>query len=275
MTVVIGRALAEDGLGGPTVLSIRFGVASVVLLVGLALVGRSVLPAPGERVRVFLLGAVGYGAESSLFFLGLERGTAAAVTLLFYAYPAMVVLAELGLGIARPTARLLGGLALSTGGVAVVVVSGGDVDISPAGIACALGAAACFTAYLLASDRLVERTPPAVSAAWVAGGAATSMLVRGLVTSQLRSPAGHWPELVGNGFATAAAFGLMFAALQRIGATRTAVIMTFEAFAAAGLAAVVLDESLGAAQLLGGVAIVGGAVLVTLASPQPDPVPEL
>jgi drug/metabolite transporter (DMT)-like permease len=67
----------------------------------------------------------------------------------------------------------------------------------------------------------------------------------------------------------------MFAALQRIGATRTAVIMTFEAFAAAGLAAIVLDETLGALQLLGALAIVAGAVLVTVSTPRPDPVPEL
>jgi drug/metabolite transporter (DMT)-like permease len=164
---------------------------------------------------------------------------------------------------------------LSTGGVAVVVVSGGNVDITAAGIAFALGAAACFTAYLLVSDRVVHRTHAGATAAWVAAGAALSLLVRGAVTADLDSPACHWPELVGNGIATAAAFGFMFAALQRIGATRTAVVMTFEAFAAAGLGALVLEETLGGPQLVGGVAIVTGALLVTLAAPQPEPVPEL
>ena len=272
---MFGRSLAQDGLGAPTVLGIRFGLGSVARFALLAATGRPVAPVPGERLRAFALGAVGYAVESSLFFAGLQRGTAAAVTLLFYAYPAIVVLADIATGQARPTPRLLAGLVLAASGVAVVVAAGGDVDITGAGIACALGAALAFSVYLMAGARLIRRTEPPVTAAWVTAGAALSLLTRGVVTAGLDSPAGHWPALVGNGLATAAAFALLFAALPLLGAGRTAVVMTFEAFAAAGLAALFLDESLGAAQLLGGIAIVGGAMLVTSTGEAAEPVPEL
>jgi drug/metabolite transporter (DMT)-like permease len=260
--VVIGRTLAKDGLGGPTVLSIRFGLGSLVLLAILAARRHTLVPMHGERIPAFLLGAVGYAIESSFFFLGLERGTAAAVTLVFYAYPAALVLLELAFGLSRPDRRLLAAMTLSIAGVAIVVGTRGELDISRAGIAFALCASVSFALYLLASERLVRRTDPAVNAAWVSGGASLSLLVRGLVTGGLHSPAGHWPLLLGNGLANAAAFGLMFAALRRVGATRTAVVMTFEAFAAAMMAAVFLDESLGVGQVIGGVAIVAGAALV-------------
>ena len=42
---------------------------------------------------VIMLGLVLYSAESTAFYLGLEHGTAAAVALIFYAYPAVIAVA--------------------------------------------------------------------------------------------------------------------------------------------------------------------------------------
>jgi hypothetical protein len=53
---------------------------SAVLLVGATVdVGRP-LAGRSERLGVLALGFVGYGGESTLYFLGLERGSAAAVS---------------------------------------------------------------------------------------------------------------------------------------------------------------------------------------------------
>ena len=65
--------------------------------------------------------------------------------------------------------------------------------------------------------------------------------------------------------ATAVAFACMFAGLSRLGASRTAVVMTLEAFVAVTLAAAFLGESLVAAQVVGGAAIVAAAVVVSRA----------
>jgi drug/metabolite transporter (DMT)-like permease len=100
-TVVIGRALATDGLGGFTALGIRFVLGAAMLFALQAVRRGPLLPAPGERLAVIGLGAVGYAVEASFFYLGLERGTAAAVTLIFYAYPAIVTVAELVQGVSR------------------------------------------------------------------------------------------------------------------------------------------------------------------------------
>ncbi|MEA2169194.1 MAG: hypothetical protein QOF76_2494, partial [Solirubrobacteraceae bacterium] len=73
---------------------------------------------------------------------------------------------------------------------------------------------------------------------WVAIGAASASLGRGAVTGTLEAPGSHILEILAYGLMTACAFGLTFAALQRIGAGRTAVVMTLEAFSAVVLAAV-------------------------------------
>ncbi|HEX9970277.1 MAG TPA: EamA family transporter, partial [Acidimicrobiales bacterium] len=126
-----------------------------------------------------------------------------------------------------------------------------------------------FACYLLASDAWVRHTDALTTGGWIALGAAISMVLRAVVTGATELPPGHWPELVGNGVATSAAFGLMFASLRRIGAGRTAVVMTLEAFFSIVLAAAFLDESLRPLQGAGGAAILAATVLIARARRTP------
>jgi drug/metabolite transporter (DMT)-like permease len=261
--VVIGRSLAEDGFRAPTVLGIRFTSAGVLLLLFLVLLRRSLLPVPGERLGAFLLGAIGYAVESTFFFNGLQRGTAAAVTLLFYAYPSIVTVIELASG-RRPHPRLVVAVLLSAVGTGVVVAGGEAVSITTAGAMFALLSAGSFAVYLLVSHRIIVRTDGLTTAAWVASGAGLAQLSRAVVSGDLQTPGDHWPVMLLNGLATAAAFSLMFAALRRLGPSPTAVVMTLEAVSAIVLAAIFLDETLNALQLVGGVAILVATLLVGL-----------
>ena len=120
ITVVIGRELAKAHLAPADALGLRFGIAGLALVALLALGRRSALPARGERARVFLFGAVGYAVESAFFYAGLERGTAAAVTLLFYSYPAVVTIADLVLTRTRPARQVVLALVLAAGGAGVI-----------------------------------------------------------------------------------------------------------------------------------------------------------
>ena len=258
-TVVIGRSLARDGLDGAPVLTCRFGL-SALLLVGFQLWRGSVAPPPGERLRTFGLGVL-YAGQARVFFAALGRGSAGAVALVFYSYPAMVALAELARRTTRWSARLGGALALSVGGVVTVVAVEGDLFISATGVLFALGSAALFTTYLLAGDSLLDATDAVVKAAWISGGAALTLAAVALGSG------GDWPGLdrapllLGYGVANAAAFGLMFVALPRIGPTRTAVMLNFEVVSSVGLAAVVLDERFAPLQAIGGLGVVVGAIL--------------
>jgi drug/metabolite transporter (DMT)-like permease len=267
VTIVVNRSLATTSLGVSTVLGVRFAIAAVLLLAVLVVKRAPLLPARGERVRVVLLGAVGYMLEATLFFMGLERGTTAAVSLLFYSYPAIVTLLEIAAGWEALVGSNLLALALSAGGVAVVVAAGTDVSITTAGVVFSLLGAACFAVYLLASDRLVRSTDSLTTGAWVAAGASASFLMRGALTGTLRAPGPHLGALVLDGVATASAFVLLFAALRQLGPTRTSVVMTLEALFAIVLAAVFLGEGMRPLQLAGGAAILAATVLMARATP--------
>ncbi|MDP9386595.1 MAG: DMT family transporter [Actinomycetota bacterium] len=132
----------------------------------------------------------------------------------------------------------------------------------------ALASAASFAVYLVASSRLARATGALTLGAWVAAGAAVSFVAATTTTGGLDSE-GRWRALVVNGIATASAFALMFAALDRLGPTRTSVVMTLEAFFGIVLAAAVLGEGLRPVQALGGVGVLGAAAVVALSRGTP------
>ncbi|HVE98297.1 MAG TPA: DMT family transporter [Mycobacteriales bacterium] len=263
VTIVVQRSLAQEDIPVTTVLGVRFGIAAALLFAALAIRGAALAPVPGERLRAALLGVVGYASEAGVFYLALARGSAGAVALLFYAYPALVVILEIALRSQPLRLRTVTALALSSIGAVLVVLAGDEVSITGTGIALALTAAACFSVYLIASNRLIRRSGARVTAAWVAGGASVALLVVGVVTVGVDVPADARARLLLNGVATAVAFALLYAALPRLGAGPTAVVMTMEAFVALVLGAALLDERIAVRQVAGGLGIIAGAALVS------------
>ncbi len=266
VTVVIGRSLARDGLAPATALGTRFAIAAAVLAALLALRGAGRVSGR-SLLALVALGAIGYAGQSTLFYLSLERGTAATSILLFYAYPALVcAIGWLALREGRPSAVTAAALALSVGGSALVAAGGGSVAIDPLAVVFALGSALVFGLYMITGQRLALGVDAMVKAAAVAAGAAVSSLAQGALTGGLVSPDGRWLALVAYGVFTAAAFTLMFAALARLGARHTSIVMTLEAVFAVGLAALLLGESLGLRQAIGGAALLAATALVRRAA---------
>lgn len=263
-TVIFGSRLADAGLKSTTVLSIRFGISGLILCALTAARGKSILPVKGERLGIFLLGAIGYMTESSFFFAGISRGSAAAVTLLFYVYPAIVVLIESARDRRRPTSRIVGALVLSIGGSALVAGAAGDVDIQRLGIVFALCSAVAFSLYVTVGARISEKSDAMVTGAWVALGASASFTIRALVGAGYATTAGHWPELATNGAANALAFGMMFTCLGLLGPSRATVVLTTEAVFTVILSVAILHESLAPIQMLGAVAVLAAAVSVAM-----------
>lgn len=264
--VVLGKVVGDE-LPVASLLSIRFGAAAVVLAGILAVGRRSLRPAKGEWLRLLVLGGVGYALESALFFLALERGTAATVTLLFYTYPVMVAVLSVVLGRGLPGWLVAGSLVAALAGTALVVTSSGGLDITTAGLTFALGSAVTFSFYLLGAEASLQRTSSLVAAMWVSLTAAASLGAVSAASATGRLPAGggQWVPVVAMGLLTAGAFFLLFLGLRRVGAVRTSIIASLEPVAAAMLARVFIDEPLRLGVVAGGTLILAAAVASSLA----------
>ena len=272
-TVVVLGSIVQRHLAVPSMLAIRFGIAAVLLVA--ALVVRRELPAPaaGERIPLAALGVAGYAVEATLFFLALEHGQAAAVTLLFFTYPVIVALASWALGRGAPGWLLGGSLLCATAGAALVVLASGGLAIRPLGVVFALGSAVTFSAYLILVDAVLRRTRPLAGSMWVSAWAAIGLAVYALITGQAHVPQGgpQWIRLAGMGAATAGAFVCLFAGLLRLGPVRTAIVAATEPLAATVLAAIFLHQPIRASVAGGGVLILAGAVAASLARARSQP----
>ena len=270
--VVLGKTDKVEALPVPSMLTIRFGVVAVVLAAVLTITRGSLRPARGEAKWLVILGAVGYAPEATFFFLALERGTAATVTLLFYTYPVLVTVLSAVLGFGRPSVLVVGALAAAVAGAGLVVGSSGGLDITAAGIAFAFGSALTFSIYLITADRTIRRTAPLVSAMWVGGAASISLATFSMVSGGVTLPEGDAVYLVGAmGALTAAAFVFLFLGLRRVGAVRTSIVASLEPVAAAALTFVFLGEAIRGGALAGGILILAGAIAASLVRGVPDP----
>lgn len=275
--VVLGKHVLERGMSVESMLASRFGIAAVVLALVLVSLRRPLLAHRGERVGLAALAVFGYAVEATLFFSAARRGTAAAVSLLFFTYPVFVTLGAWGLGRGAPAMLTLLALACAVLGAGIVAGTGSGLAIEAAGVAFALAAAVTYSGYLVGTDLILRRTSPLTSATWVAAGASLGLFTFAAATGRATAPssaADVW-EIAAMGVATAGAFVCLLGAIQRIGAVRTAIISATEPLSAAFLAFIFLDERVTAGTGLGGALILAGAVAASLAraTPQEQQVP--
>ena len=270
--VVLGRSVANEVPVG-SLLSIRFGTAALVLAAWLIVSRRTLRPASGEWLRLIGLGAIGYAVESAFFFLALERGTAATVTLLFYTYPVWVAVVAALSGMGLPGLLLSGSLVSALAGAGIVAGTSEGLDITGIGILFSLASAVAISVYLVAFERLVRRTPALVAAMWVAAGASVAQAAYAVAsgTGTLPHGWGEWGPTLGMGALTAAAFSGLLIGVQRLGALRTSIISSLEPVFAGILALVFLGEPVRGGVFLGGLLILVGAVAATVARSAREP----
>jgi drug/metabolite transporter (DMT)-like permease len=223
---------------------------------------------------------------NAAMFSAFGRIPIALALMLFYLYPAGVVVVAAVLGRESISPSRVAALLLSTAGVVLLLVGGlggaGGTPIDLVGVSLALLAAACQVVFITVS-RDGYRTVPADTAtmlimvASMVGGAVLATLVG--QGDQLVAPLrtlSPWPILLLAGVIAAGLSSLLFlTAIRRIGGTRTGILMLLEPVVGTLLAAALLGEALGAVQVVGVALVLAGAlVLQVRSSPETEPLVE-
>lgn len=266
---VFARTMYADGGDPSTLLLLRFALAGAVLLL---LAAKRAAPRPrGPRLAgMVLLGAL-YVCQSLTYFIALTMTSAALLGLLLYVYPVVVaLLASLLFHIPLTRPRLVS-LALALVGASLTIgpLGGGRW----LGIGLGLASALIYSGYILLATRLTRSVDPFWSSAIITATAATIFgliaLVHGLALPA--SPVG-WAAVAAIALVSTVFAILSFmAGLRRIGPTDAATLSTLEPAMTAVLAVLLLGESLGPVQILGGALIVSAALLIARANPPPTP----
>lgn len=262
---IFGKLAYDEGVEVGDLLLVRFALASVLLLAVAQATGalrglsrRGVLAGLG-------MGAIGYAAQSGLFFGALERMDASLLALILYTYPALVLVGAVALGRERATARRVAALAVALAGVALVLAGAASGAVDPLGAAMGFAASLVYTVYILVGDRVGAGLPLVALAALVCTGATGTFAVAAAVRGgpELAFGAAGWGwigciVLV----STVGAILTFFAGLARVGPSAASILSTLEPVVTVALAAAAFGESLSAVQLVGGALVLSAVVVM-------------
>jgi drug/metabolite transporter (DMT)-like permease len=276
---ILSRRTYDLGLTPMAFVAWRSGVAalSMVALIAFTLTrgGRLVgwrSLAPRDRIALVVAALAGSSLDVTMFF-AYARVPVAVVLLCFYLFPAMVAGASALLGWERLD-RVRGiALLVALGGMVAVVIGGQVSDatsgLDPLGVILGIGSAVSQTVFVLVARRGYRSVPTEQAMGFVLV-VSTSM---GLLLAALGGVLGSvWlpfssPELlvtllIGGLVGAGIPSFLFFAGVRWIGGVKTGILMLVQAPVGVVLAAIFLDESIGAIQVVGGLAILAAAIAI-------------
>jgi drug/metabolite transporter (DMT)-like permease len=230
-------------------------------------------------VPILVLAAVMLFVNQLSFVFALDVTTASTIGLVLGAIPIFAALFGLALGTERPTTRFWFAAALSAFGVGLVAAgAGGELGSDLWGIVLGLSTAATWAAYSVTVAPLMRSYSPSRMSAVVLPLAWVGLVLVGLpqtVDQDWDLDWTIWALLV---FATLGPLVLTnvlwFRSIHRIGANKATLAANLQPFVAAVLAVLLLSEPLSLLQILGGVLIAGGILVVRRAPARRAPVLE-
>jgi drug/metabolite transporter (DMT)-like permease len=279
----LARFGAQAGVEGVAFTSWRatLGVTFLVILIvarrGVGASLRAIQGLDGRGRAALAIAALMGLLLNAAVFTAFERIPIALALMLFYTYPAGVVVVDAALGRETITPTRLLALLLSTTGVVLVLTGGmegsGGAPVDPAGVVLGLVAAAAQVVFITIS-RNGYRSVPTETATLVVigismvGGALLAVAVGqgDSLVAPLRSLA-PWPAVLFAGVVAAGLSSLLFlTAIRRIGGTRTGILMLFEPVTGVILAAFLLQEPLAPGQVVGAALVLAGALVLQVRS---------
>ena len=274
---VFATGLLDAGWSAGSAVIVRIGLAALALTVPavLQLRGRwHLLRSNGGAILAF--GALAVALPQVAYFSAIARLSVGVALLLEYSAVLLVVLwtwARLG---QRPSALTGAGVVVAVTGLVLVLDVARGAQVDPIGVVWGLVAAVGLASYFILSARTEDALPPLVSA-WA--GLAVGALVLGAAALvgvlPWRTTAAD-VEFVGwttswlvpvvglSLLAAAFAYAIGIAAVRRLGPRLSSFVGLSEVLFAVAAAWLALGERPGPVQLVGGVVVLAGIVLVRL-----------
>ena len=279
---VFVKPLLESGWSPGAAVLARISIAAVLLAVpGLIALRFDLRPLWRARWTVLLYGLVAVAGVQFAFYASLERIPVSMTLLIEYLAPIALVLFAWLRTRRMPQLIVLGGSVLAIGGLVLVIGPGGG-DLDPLGLIFAAIAMIGVCVYYAIGESATEELPPValIAAGFVVG--AIALAIAGAVgvlpmeatftdVPFLGGTAPWWVLLLTVGaLSTAFAYLAGVAAIRMLGARLSSFLGLSEVVFAGIVGWILLGEALGPLQILGGVLILGGIVLVRLERRPPD-----
>ena len=264
LSMVFANMAFKDGVDLNTSNAMRYGVATVFLILYQKVRAKKIGLLPRERYISFALGipvfmmGVGYLGATQYIPISLA-------VLIFYTCPFFVAIISRftenePITITRLTAIILAFIGLS---LALKVQTTGSFQIL--GIMYAMVAAIGFASFVTVSSLILKTADrQAVLLQSLAAGTILFLLFFVLTNGvEIIGTRAGWLKVSGSGIVVAFAYIAFFAGMKIIGPVKATIIMNIEPVLTICLAAILLGERLSNIQVFGAVMVIGGVVLIT------------
>jgi drug/metabolite transporter (DMT)-like permease len=271
LNLSVTKYILTEGFLPLSYATVRYGVAGLLFVV-LTLAVERTLRIQRRHAPVLGLAAGILFLNQLCFIFSLDLASASTVGLILGSTPIFAAIFGLVLGTERPTRRFWLAAGISFAGVGLVAIgAGGDVSGELLGIVLGLGMSATWAAYSVTIGPLMSTYSPSRTSAIVLPLAWVGLLLVGLPQTTEQDwdlGAGVWALMV---YATLGPLVvtniLWFRSVHRIGANRATLAANLQPFIGAVLAVILLSEPLGVLQVLGGVLIGAGILVVRRRTP--------
>ncbi|RNI25206.1 EamA family transporter [Flexivirga caeni] len=277
MSGSLATALLRSGWSPAAAVTARIGLAALVLA------GPTVWSLRGrwhllrrKALAILVYGLTGVAGCQLAYFNAVQHLSVGVALMLEYLSPVLLVLGFWAWTRRRPATHTIAGTLVCIGGLALVLDVFGGARLSVVGVLWGLGAAACSAAYFVIAGRADDDLPPlALAGVGMAVGAVALCLlgVAGVLpmhatTADTTFAGQHvpfWLPLVALAvISTAFAYFTGVIAARGLGRTIASFVALAEVLFSVVFAWLLLGQLPLAIQLLGGLLIVGGVVLVRL-----------
>jgi drug/metabolite transporter (DMT)-like permease len=244
---------------------LRYSIASLFYLLYIFIYKRSIFSMLGKIPLVLpLMAGVSQAVSTYLYMSTVKSISAGLAAILFYTY--IVWVAVWGFIFKKERLKMPGiaGIVLALIGLALVVgVSWGK--ISTIGIIMGLASALASSGVVMAGNETLKQLEPVVASAFISLFTAVPLFLFGSATGtlQFQMSSAAWLAAIASAVISCniALFTFM-AGMKRVGSTIASVLCTAEPVTAVVFSALLLSQKMTPLQLLGGLVILIGAILV-------------
>ena len=223
-----------------------------------------------DALKLLGLGVVGNGLYQLLFVFGVSRTRVGSAALILAAAPAFIALLSWARGVEKVGGRAWAGIALSIGGVGIVMLGSAAAASSSngsiLGVVLVFTGVLCWSVYTVGMQPLTHRIDPVqLSALTMAGGMiplafATPFAISSLAAAHV-SPLAWWCLLYSSVISIGIAYMIWYRGIRLLGPTRTSIYGNLQPIVAILTGWAALGEAPTVWQLAGTVAIIGGIFL--------------
>jgi len=260
----------DSGVTVTTLLFLRFALAALFFFMYVSFKKKKWKVSLSQLFYLFLLGGIFYTMQSSFYFNAVKYIPSSLAALLLYLNPIFVAVFSFFINQEALTKRTIIAIVVSFSGMLLVLGAPGG-KIQPLGIVLAVGAAMIYSIYIILGNKVTAHVPPITASAYIALFAALSFFVWGIASGTLhfQFDAKGWLPIIGTSFVSSVlAMLTFFAGMNIIGPTNAAILSMLEPVITFLLSMVFLQERMSFIQMIGGLIVLSGAMLVAMGKKQ-------